>query len=41
MPGLKRAKREAGHSLPSSLVLRLRMRGAIPPLPNTFSWPGA
>jgi hypothetical protein len=38
-PEIKRTGRVADHSPP--LVPRLRMRGAIPPLPNTSSWRGA
>jgi hypothetical protein len=37
--GVKRPGREADHSPPSSA--EARMRGAIPPLPNTSSWRGA
>jgi hypothetical protein len=33
--GVKLPEREADH-----LVSRPRMHGAIPPLPNTFSWRG-
>jgi hypothetical protein len=36
---LKRPGREADHS--PHLVPRSRMRGSIPPLPNTSSWRGA
>jgi len=36
---VKLAGREAHHSLPD-LVMRLRTRGAIPPLPSTPSWRG-
>jgi hypothetical protein len=38
-PGLKRAGREADHSL--QLVPRSRKRGPIHPLPHTSSWRGA
>jgi hypothetical protein len=38
--GVKRAGREADHSLPSSAEVK-KMSGAIPPLPNTPSWHGA
>jgi len=38
-PGAKQPGREANHF--PQLVPRLRMRGAIPPLPNTSSWRGA
>jgi len=38
--GVKRPGREADHSLPSSAEVK-RMRGDIPPLPNTPSWHGA
>jgi len=34
-PGVKRLGREADHSLH---LLPRRMRGAVPPLPNTSSW---
>jgi len=37
--GVKRPEREADHWL--RLIPRSRMRGAIPPLPNTLSWHGA
>jgi hypothetical protein len=39
--GAKRPGREADHSPPSSAGGGQRMRGAIPPLPNTPSWRGA
>jgi len=34
-PGVKRPERDYSH-----LVPRLRMRGAVPPLPHTSSWRG-
>jgi len=37
--GVNRSGREAEHSLPSSA--EVKMRGAIPPLPNTPSWRGS
>jgi len=39
LPGGKRPRREAEYNL--HLVMRLRMRGAIPPLPNMPVWRGA
>jgi hypothetical protein len=38
--GVNRSGREADHSSPSSAEVK-RMRGAIPPLPNTPPWCGA
>jgi len=37
--GVKRSGRGADHSPPSSAEVK-RMRGAIPPFPNTPSWRG-
>jgi hypothetical protein len=37
--GVRWPEREAGHSPPSSA--EVKMRGAIPPLPNTSSWRNA
>jgi hypothetical protein len=37
-PGSKRSERELTHL---HIVLRLRMRGTMPPLPHTSSWHGA
>jgi len=38
-PGVDRPGRRADNS--PDIMQRLRMRGAIPPLPNTSSWPYA
>jgi hypothetical protein len=38
-PGVKRPRREADHSLPSSA--EVKNGGTIPPLPHTSSWRGA
>jgi hypothetical protein len=38
--GVKRPGREVDHSPPSNAVVK-KMRGAIPPFPNTPSWRGA
>jgi hypothetical protein len=40
-PVVKRPRREADHSPPFNVMPRLRMRGAITPLPHTSSWSGA
>jgi hypothetical protein len=37
-PGLKRSRRQANNSAPSSADIK--NRGAIPPLPHTYSWNG-
>jgi hypothetical protein len=39
VPGAKRSGREAYHSPP--LNSKVRLRGAVPPLPQTSSWRGA
>jgi hypothetical protein len=39
-PGVNPSAREADHSPPSNVEV-IRMRGDIPPLPNTSAWRGA